>query len=90
MPIVGTRFHDSTPQSLYYLLGHEKEGLFKGMVMILQERGFNVNNLLAECPNFKYAPSANGYCLSVHLVLIVVTTAIYYTMSLTLLLLNHS
>ncbi len=36
------QFEDGTPQSLYYPPGHEREGVFKGMAIILEERGYTV------------------------------------------------
>jgi hypothetical protein len=43
-------FADGTKQSLYFPAGHEKEGLFKGMAVILQERGLiEESQLKAQC-----------------------------------------
>ncbi len=48
------RFKDGSPQSLYFPAGHPREGVFKGMTIILQERGFaNASSLHAQCPAFK-------------------------------------
>lgn len=47
------RFADGTPQPLYFPPGHAEEGHFKGMVKILEERGYEVSRLRAECPKFK-------------------------------------
>ncbi|KAI0371201.1 hypothetical protein BV20DRAFT_942876 [Pilatotrama ljubarskyi] len=50
-------------QSLYFQEGHPKAGLFKGMVQILEERGYNaVSGLRAECPKFKCPPGATRCC----------------------------
>ncbi|RDB29866.1 hypothetical protein Hypma_014171 [Hypsizygus marmoreus] len=47
---------DGTPQSFYFEPGHEREGVFKGMAIILEERGFKGcvgrNGRLAECGDF--------------------------------------
>ncbi|KDQ07621.1 hypothetical protein BOTBODRAFT_119805 [Botryobasidium botryosum FD-172 SS1] len=55
---------DDTPQSFYYPDGHEFAGVFKGMAVILEERGYaDTKKLRAECPGFK-CPSvrANPCC----------------------------
>ena len=45
-----TTFADGTKQTLYFPAGHEKEGLFKGMAVILQERGLiEESQLKAQC-----------------------------------------
>jgi hypothetical protein len=47
---------DGSPQSLYFPLGHPREGVFKGMSVILDERGSsNHRALRAECVGFKCA-----------------------------------
>lgn len=54
---------DGRPQSLYFPEGHPKAGLFKGMVQILEERGYTgVAGLLAECPKFQCPPGATRCC----------------------------
>ncbi|KAI0364377.1 hypothetical protein BV20DRAFT_956332 [Pilatotrama ljubarskyi] len=51
------------PQSLYFPEGHPKAGSFKGMVQILEERGYTgVSNLRAECPRFHCTPGATRCC----------------------------
>jgi hypothetical protein len=40
VPMADAQFADGTPQSLYFPEGHEKAGIFKGMAVILEERGF--------------------------------------------------
>lgn len=56
-------FADSAPQSLYFSEGHERAGVFKGMVKILEERGFeNMSKVRAECKGFKCAPEAPMCC----------------------------
>ncbi|EPQ50851.1 hypothetical protein GLOTRDRAFT_108476 [Gloeophyllum trabeum ATCC 11539] len=48
------QFADGTPQSLYFPPGHEREGVFKGMAVILEERGItDAQQLRAECPKFR-------------------------------------
>ena len=54
---------DGTVQSLYFPDGHERAGVFKGMAVILEERGFvDARKLRAECKNFKCAPPALNCC----------------------------
>ena len=52
------------PQSLYFPDDHlQYPGYFKGMVVILQERGFdNVAKLPAQCEKFKCQDSEAGMC----------------------------
>jgi hypothetical protein len=57
----GTKFADGTPQSLYYLAGHKKAGLFKGMAVILQERRLvEESKLKAQCSKQWAACPNNG------------------------------
>jgi hypothetical protein len=57
------RFADGTPQPLYFPEGHARAGVFKGMVMILEERGFvNMSKVRAECKGFKCIPGATSCC----------------------------
>jgi hypothetical protein len=45
---------DGTPQCLYYPDGHERAGVFKGMAVILEERGYaGAQKLRAQCPKFR-------------------------------------
>ena len=47
-------FADRTPQVLYFPPGHPRAGVFKGMSVILQERGLlKEANLKAQCKDFK-------------------------------------
>lgn len=54
----GVEFHDGRPQDLYYPKGHPSAGVFKGMKVILEERGITVpprdqpGYLRAQCPDF--------------------------------------
>ncbi|THU98763.1 hypothetical protein K435DRAFT_660226 [Dendrothele bispora CBS 962.96] len=51
-------------QPLYFPKGHKKEGQFKGMEVILQERGINTTGKKAECnKNFRCPPTATDCCL---------------------------
>lgn len=44
------RLHDGTPQPFYFPEDHELRGQFKGMAVILEERGFaNARELKAQC-----------------------------------------
>lgn len=55
------QFADSMSQSFYFPLGHHSEGAFKGMVTILEERGFQgISKLRAECTSFKCPPWSPG------------------------------
>ncbi|KAF8800309.1 hypothetical protein BYT27DRAFT_7117577 [Phlegmacium glaucopus] len=57
------QYADGTSQSLYFPEGHARAGVFKGMVTILEERGFqNVSKIRAECKGFKCLPGATSCC----------------------------
>jgi hypothetical protein len=46
-------------QSFYFEEGHPRVGVFKGMAVILQERGYaNASSLRAQCKGFKCPPQA--------------------------------
>jgi hypothetical protein len=52
--MVDMKLADGTSQSLYWPEGHERAGMFKGMVVLLEEQGFtNAMNLQAQCKRFK-------------------------------------
>jgi hypothetical protein len=55
-------FADGTKQPLYFPLGHEKEGLFKGMQVIMEERGLPTEGLLAQCIDFKCPNKGTTNC----------------------------
>ncbi|KZP06115.1 hypothetical protein FIBSPDRAFT_914755 [Athelia psychrophila] len=56
-------FADGSRQSLYFEPGHPQAGLFKGMSMILQERGLvKESQLHVECKNFKCPQDATSCC----------------------------
>ena len=57
------QFRDGTPQNLYFEEPHPRAGIFKGMTVILEERGYaNVSTLRSECKNFKCPPDATQCC----------------------------
>ena len=60
------RFKNGEPQSLYFLMDCSNEGLrgkFKGMAVILQERGFwDMSKVRAECKGFKGKPGETRCC----------------------------
>jgi hypothetical protein len=48
------KFKDGSLQSLYFPEGHARAGVFKGMLNILEERGFTgMQSLRAKCKEFK-------------------------------------
>ena len=50
-------------QSFYFPDGHPRAGVFKGMAIILQERGFgDMSKMLAECKGFKCKAGATDCC----------------------------
>ncbi|CAK5262712.1 unnamed protein product [Mycena citricolor] len=51
--------HNGAPQSLYVESG-PNAGLFKGMKRILEERGFNVRAMAAQCTEFNCAMNESG------------------------------
>lgn len=56
-------FSDGQTQSLYFPEGHERAGQFKGMAIILEERGFkDASKKLAQCKNFKCAKDVTDCC----------------------------
>jgi hypothetical protein len=57
-------FLNGKPQSLYFLEGHPRAGVFKGMARILEERGLiKESKLRAECKRFKCAPGQTACCV---------------------------
>ena len=57
------QFRDGTPQSLYFEEPHACAGTFKGMAVILEERGYaDASKLRAECKDFKCAPDMALCC----------------------------
>jgi transposase len=56
-------FTNGTHQDFYYPEDHPRAGVFKGMAVILQERGYTwANDLRAECSKFKCPPDATRCC----------------------------
>ena len=55
-------FADGTKQPLYFPPGHEKAGLFKGMQVIMEERGLLTEGLLAQCLDFKCPNKGTTNC----------------------------
>ncbi|KAJ8593735.1 hypothetical protein M405DRAFT_730919 [Rhizopogon salebrosus TDB-379] len=63
VPMGDARFADGSPQSLYYPEGHERVGVFKGMGVILEERGYEgALKIRAECPKFQCEKGAARCC----------------------------
>ncbi|KAI0672728.1 hypothetical protein C8Q78DRAFT_1077067 [Trametes maxima] len=63
VPMADARFKDGTPQSLYFPQGHPRAGAFKGMAILLQERGYDTTGLRAQCnKDFKCRPPALNCC----------------------------
>ncbi|EIN05547.1 hypothetical protein PUNSTDRAFT_115955 [Punctularia strigosozonata HHB-11173 SS5] len=53
---------DGSPQCLYFPDGHPRAGTFKGMAILLKERGFHdADNIRAECAQFR-CPDNNDRC----------------------------
>ncbi|GJF00210.1 hypothetical protein PsYK624_164900 [Phanerochaete sordida] len=64
VPMTGARLPDGTPQSLYFPEGHPQARVFKGMTIVLAERGIDVSKLPAQCKGkgFNCAPPAIDCC----------------------------
>ncbi|KII90431.1 hypothetical protein PLICRDRAFT_106718 [Plicaturopsis crispa FD-325 SS-3] len=63
IPMCDAKLADGSAQSLYFPEGHELAGVFKGMAVILEERGFkNAKTLRAECKDFKCVRGAVDCC----------------------------
>ncbi|KII82854.1 hypothetical protein PLICRDRAFT_33206 [Plicaturopsis crispa FD-325 SS-3] len=61
--MAGGRLTDGTPQLIYFQPDHARSGIFKGMAIILEERGFaQALSLHAECSKFKCAKGADQCC----------------------------
>jgi hypothetical protein len=57
------QFADGSLQPLYFGLDHPHSGIFKGMVMTLQEQGLDAESRLhAEHPKFKCKPGKTKCC----------------------------
>jgi len=57
-----TWFADGRNQPLYFPPGHQHMGKFKGMAVILQERGIDANKLKAQCKGFKCKEGETDCC----------------------------
>jgi len=56
-------FADGTPQILYFPPGHQRAGVFKGMLVLLEERGLLTGlNLKAQCKDFKCKKGVTDCC----------------------------
>ncbi|KAF8588218.1 hypothetical protein K439DRAFT_1645622 [Ramaria rubella] len=56
-------FADGTPQCLYFPVEHPMPGWFKGMEVIIKERGqWPDNGLNTQCPGFKCEPNSRDCC----------------------------
>ncbi|KAJ3884020.1 hypothetical protein GG344DRAFT_91531 [Lentinula edodes] len=63
IPMSGGQLPDGTPQSFYFPPGHAQEGMFKGMAIILEERGYGDWSMIRfECEKFKCDPTKQGNC----------------------------
>ncbi|PPQ68183.1 hypothetical protein CVT24_005070, partial [Panaeolus cyanescens] len=64
IPMADTTLPDGTPQSLYFPPGHPRQGVFKGMAVILEERGLGqYSKLKAQCgKSFNCLPGASTCC----------------------------
>ncbi|KAG2758100.1 hypothetical protein P692DRAFT_201696756 [Suillus brevipes Sb2] len=63
VPMGDSKFADGSPQSLYYPEGHKRAGVFKGMGVILEERGYEgALKIRAECPKFQCEKGATRCC----------------------------
>jgi transposase len=63
VPMADGKFRDGTPQSFYFPVGHERAGVFKGMAVILEERGHgDASKIRAECPKFECEKGAHQCC----------------------------
>jgi len=60
------RFENGDPHPLYFLINHPNKdlrGVFKGMAVILEERGFgDMSKVRAECKGFKCKPGEARCC----------------------------
>ena len=63
VPMGDGKFADGSSQSLYYPEGHRLAGIFKGMGVILEERGYEgALKIRAECPKFQCEKGAVHCC----------------------------
>ncbi|KIK77126.1 hypothetical protein PAXRUDRAFT_167730, partial [Paxillus rubicundulus Ve08.2h10] len=63
IPMTPAHFLDRREQPLYFPIGHEKAGWFKGMAQILRERGFKTEaKLQYECEGFNCPAGKTACC----------------------------
>jgi hypothetical protein len=66
VPMANGYFVDGSTQEFYYPTGCKHEGMFKGMAVILKERGYEGctghKGKLTECSQFKCTPGATDCC----------------------------
>jgi len=56
-------FADESPQTFYFFKGHARKGVFQGMAVILEERGFTeASKLKGQCKNFQCAKGVTSCC----------------------------
>ena len=61
--MVDGRFANGITQPLYFPPDHPNAGVFKGMAIILEERGYrNVQKIQAECPKFQCEQGVDRCC----------------------------
>ena len=54
IPVASGTFRNGSPHEFYFPEDHPRAGVFKGMAVILKERGYTgIDGLPAECPGFK-------------------------------------
>jgi hypothetical protein len=65
VPMADGTFADGSPQSFYFPEGHHSAGYFKGMKVILEERGFGekIRSLKRECLKFRCPPGCVDCCV---------------------------
>jgi hypothetical protein len=80
IPMSDARFNDGTPQPLYISEGHPQAGVFKGMVVILEERGFDTKNLCVSAKILNAHPqqltAVAGGCYTISLILCMSTASL--------------
>ncbi|KAF7299240.1 hypothetical protein MIND_00872700 [Mycena indigotica] len=60
VPMIGAKLPSGEPQDLYFPVGHAKAGKFKGMQIVLEERGIAAAKLPTQCPKFKCADTSDS------------------------------
>jgi hypothetical protein len=63
IPMEDAKFSDGSKQALYFKPGHPQAGLFKGMTILLAERGMvEESKSLTQCKNFKCTDKKANCC----------------------------